>query len=289
VAPFSFSDDSNVTSDLTNLGFGISETTHWGADMPFFLYVVNRNNSNLNGSDGSSAFFLARSFAMDTTPSNPNDIGDNDSIPTNDSQDVILLLGSYTTSNYTSLPCQLVGAIRMRWSTATDDWTVQVLGNRDGMGKAQLTKTFATIWTFPTGQNGAEVNSYLRLNGGSTVPVFQSQTIEYTIHPTGEFRVYVNLSDDGGVDGSGMVNTLLAMPYNLRNLRYLEFGWWLRIAGQDRPGGFDFITGVNYVNINAFQVGGGDQLNALIDSPPLSEWTNGERRIFGSSVFKAYR
>jgi hypothetical protein len=285
-APYSFSDDNNAASDLAGLGFGITETSNWSNDMPFFLYAVNRNNSNLDGADGHSAFFLSRSFAMQTTPSDVNDVGDTDAMPSNDSQDVIVLLGSYTKSNYVSLPCQLIGAMRMRWSSATADWTVQPLGNTDGIGTAQLTKTFGTTWVFPAGQSGASSGSFLRPNGGS-VPFFSSQNFEYTIEPTGAFRIYVNLSGDGGFDGSGSVNTLLTVPYTIRSLRVLDLGWWIRIAAVDRPGGFDFSTNTNYVNINAFTVTGG-QVNAIIDSPFLS-WGSGDRRILGSAVFKAYR
>ena len=34
---YRFNDDSNASSDLTNLGFGITETADWQADVPFFI------------------------------------------------------------------------------------------------------------------------------------------------------------------------------------------------------------------------------------------------------------
>src|SRR6185503_5230818 len=145
----SFNDDSNASSHLTNLEFGVVSTANWSTDLPFFINVVNRNNSDIDGADGSSAFFLSRSPNIATTPSSANDIGDTGAISANDTQYVIFIMDDVTVANYTSLPCQMVGAIRMQYLTATKDWTVQALGNNDGIGVTQLTKTFSTLWTMP--------------------------------------------------------------------------------------------------------------------------------------------
>lgn len=207
----SFNDDAHASSDLTNLGFGITETVHWAEDMPYFLYVANRANSNIDGVDGSSVFFIARHPCLSTTPSDANDIGDTGAIPTNDSQNVILIMQDVTVANYVSLPCQLIGSFRMRWSTTTDDWTVQSLGNSDGIGRDALASTFAKLWTFPAGQNGAASNNYIKSNGG-TAPVFTSYFYKYKITPTGDVEVFVDFTADGGTDGAGAVAALLASP-----------------------------------------------------------------------------
>ena len=206
-----FNDDSNASSSLTDLGFGITETADWAEDMPFFLYVVNRANSEINGVDGNSAFFLARSPSLYTTPSSADDIGDNATIPVNDSQDVILIMDNVTVANYTSLPCQLIGSIRMQWSTTTDDWTVQTLGNSDGLGKEQLEKQFSRWWTMPAGQNGADSGAYFRANSG-TPPVFTTNQIYYQVLKNGNVRLQFFFDGDGGQDGSGAVNFRLALP-----------------------------------------------------------------------------
>lgn len=208
-----FNDDSHASSSLTNLGWGITEAADWANDMPFFLYVVNRANSDLAGTDGSSMFFIARHPCMTTTPSSANDIGDVGAIPTNDSQDVILILKDVTVANYVSLPCQLVGGFRMQWSTTTDDWTVQTLGNTDGVGAVQLSKHFGKRWTFPAGQNGAVSGRYMLLNGGTSVPQWSTQTYYYIVNPNGTVWVTFEFDGDGGTDGVGAVNAHVVVPY----------------------------------------------------------------------------
>lgn len=210
------------SSDLTNLEFGISTGANWAQDMPFFLYVANRANSNIDGVDGSSVFFLSRNPSLTATPSSVNDIGDTGAISANDSQNVILILQDVTIANYTSLPCQLIGALRMRYATATHDWTIQTLGNNDGLGREQLDKTFATVWTMPAGQNGASGSVYLIDNGG-TAPTFTTNYYSYIISREGWCSVIINLNGDGGTDGAGAVTAKIALPYVTQNTTVTEF------------------------------------------------------------------
>lgn len=211
-APASFNDDAHASSsDLTGLGFGITESAAWGNDMPFFLYVINRANSNIDGADGSSVFALARNPCLHTSPSAANDIGDTGSIPVNDSQNVILILDDVTVANYTSLPMQLIGAIRMQWSSANTDWTVQTLGNTDGLGEQALNKTFATRWQMPAAQNGASSGTLWLPNGG-TAPTFSGDQYKWELDRNGRVHVEFNCTGDGGTDGAGAVNARLSLP-----------------------------------------------------------------------------
>lgn len=210
----SFNDDSHASSDLTNTGFGITETVDWASDMPFFLYVINRGNTDIDGADGSSVFAIARNFSMKTTPSAANSIGDTGGGPVTDDQDSIIILADVTVANYVSLPCQMIGAFRMQWVTSTDDWTVQTLGNGDGLGATQIQKTFATRWAFPAGQNGAVSGRFMLLNGATTVPQWSTQTYFYNILPNGNLWISVVLEGDGGTDGGGIgIAAQLAVPY----------------------------------------------------------------------------
>lgn len=219
--------DDNGTSDLTNLGFGITESVDWAADVPFFLYVVNRANSAVNGADGNSAFFISRNPALATTPSSANDIGDTGAIPTNDSQDVILILDDVTVANYTSLPVQLIGIFRMQWASATTDWTVVSIGSRDGIGESAIAKGLQTAWSYPTAQNGAGASSHLLANGG-TAPRFQSAIYRYRIDRSGFCEIFVQLYDDGGTDGAGAVQAIVTTPYTMISpalFNYLPVGY----------------------------------------------------------------
>lgn len=220
-APASFNDDAHASSDLTSLGFGITESANWAVDHPFFLYVANRANSDLDGNDGSSVFFLARNPCLTSTPSDSNNIGDSGLtgvIPVNDSQNVILILDDVTIANYTSLPCQLIGALRMRWATATTDWTVQTIGNNDGFGKTQLDKTFATTWSFPQAQNGAETSTFFDNSAGGTAPTFTTNIYGFKINPDGTVFCNGYLNAGGGTAGSGAFVARMALPYTASTL-----------------------------------------------------------------------
>lgn len=211
-----FNDDANASSDLTNLGFGITETVDWAQDVPFYLYVANKSNLDIDTTDGSSVFFIARNPTFATTPSSADDIGDIGAIPVNDSQNVILIMADVTVANYTSLPCQLIGCFRMQWSTTTDDWTVQSLGAADGLSQEALDATFKTRWTFPLGQNGAASGTYLHDNGG-TAPVFTTNEYYYTMDRYGFCSTEIYLNGDGGTDGAGAVQSSIALPYYYTN------------------------------------------------------------------------
>ena len=220
----SFIDDGGA-SDLTNLGWGITETAHLAEDRPFFLYVVNRANSDINGADGNSAFFISANPCLRTTPAAANDIGDTSAIPVNDTQDVILIMDAVTVANYVSLPCQLIGAFRMQWSTTTDDWTVQALSNRDGLGSSALDATFSTVWTMPVNQMGAiqqagPKDTYLIVAGGDNttdVPVWATTSYgdyTYTLKANGDVHIIFSTTNEGNCTNGDVAGQLkLSLPY----------------------------------------------------------------------------
>jgi hypothetical protein len=208
----SFNDDAHASSDLTNLGFGITEANNWANDMPFFIHVINRGNTDIDGTDGNSVFAISRSMSFSLTPAAANSIGDTDAIPVTDNYLSVLIMASVTTANYTSLPAQLVGGFRMQWSSATADWTVQTLSNlQDGFGFARLHYFFNKNWTYPTAQNGAATGTHLLDNGG-TAPVFSSTTYGYKLTASGLVHVFIAMSGDGGTDGVGAVVTRVTLP-----------------------------------------------------------------------------
>lgn len=207
-------DDAHASSDLGNLGFGITETVNWAEDLPFFVYACNKSNTDIDGVDGNSALFISRSPVLTSTPASADDIGDTGAIPTNDSKSVILLMGDYTIANYTSLPCQLIGSFRMRWSTSTDDWTIQTLGTTDGFGDSQLDKQFAKVWTMPLAQNGAATGTHFLANGG-TAPIFTDNYYFYRIDRQGNVWIETRHSGDGGTDGSGSVQARMSLPVSI--------------------------------------------------------------------------
>ena len=212
-----FHDGTHTNSHLTNVGFGITETVNWAEDMPFFIYAVNKDNT-----DEGLRFCITRNFAMVTTPEDADKISDTavtPANPTTDAQDTIIILGSVTESDYASKPVSRIGAFRMRWSTTTDDWTVQALEPSDGIGQIALNNTFARTWTFPPGQNGAaNTSSYLRgQNGATTVPTWtnpENYVYRYIIYPNGEVSIeFTTILAGECANGSGSEYTSISLPY----------------------------------------------------------------------------
>jgi hypothetical protein len=275
--------DNNGSSDLVNEEFGITSTADWAQDIPFFLYVANRNDSNVDGVDGSSVFFISRLPNLTTTPASANDIGDTGAIPSNDSQNVIVVLQDVTIANYTSLPCQLVGAIRMRYATSTHDWTIQTLGQTDGIGKEQLDKTFATLWTFPTGQMGASSGGYVLANGG-TPPVFSNNSYLYKIRRDGLVRIFLNSNGDGGTDGSGAVVVQVALPLSNCSSAMVLSGCYVTLT----------YSGVRYYACYVSLSGSASYFTytycsadgVMTNPPTLADFANGSRSIVANLGFQ---
>lgn len=110
-------DDTPVTGHLNGFGFGITTTVDWAEDMPFYIYVANKDDTNIDGTDGASVFFISRSPCMALTPSDANYIGDHSAAPVTDSVHSIFIMSDVTVADYTSLPCVCIGAFRMQYTT----------------------------------------------------------------------------------------------------------------------------------------------------------------------------
>ena len=174
---YTIQDDSHGSSHLGALGFGITETADWANDMPFFIYLVNEDNTAAN-----VGLFVTRSPCMAVTPA-ATYIHDKTAAAANDTQASIL--GAWADdAGKAAKPCILIGAIRMRWSTTTDDWTIQVLGNNDGIGQDRIDKTLSTTWTFPVGQNGNMPSKYFT-TGSMTALAFTINVASYLLSKEG--------------------------------------------------------------------------------------------------------
>lgn len=175
-----FQDDAHAASHLTNLGFGITETAHWAEDMPWFLYVVNEDDT-----EAGVGFFISRSPCMSVTPA-ANAIHDYDAAAANDLQTSIFGMWN-DDAGKAAKPCTCIGAFRMQWSTTTDDWTVQALGNNDGIGHDKIDVTCAVTYTFPVGQNGcAQADQTYDASGAGTALAFTAtNTVTYHLNRDG--------------------------------------------------------------------------------------------------------
>lgn len=268
---YTFNDDTHASSHLTNLGFGITETVDWANDMPYYIYFVNEDDTIDN-----VGLFISRNPALAVTPAAAA-IHDKDAAAGTD--DETSIFGAWSDdAGKAAKPCILIGAIRMQWSTTTDDWTIQTLSNNDGVGKDRLDKTFATTWTMPLSQMGAATGTHLLDNGG-TAPVFTTNNYFYTLGKDGYCTLHINLTGDPGTDGVGAVTSQVSIPY-LEAIGITNFAGMLHV---DANG----TTAFNITQIassqNYFTMSETDG-----DLTENGDFSNGARTVAGTIRYKAF-
>ena len=188
---------SQIIGNLLGMTTGVAVT----ADIPIYVYAC---------TDGTSITFgLSRVPHMAVAPVVAN-IGSSASA-TADTQGSLFLLANVTRANYAGLPVLLVGSFRMRMNTS-DDWAVQALSTSDGVGQFQE----GVIFTTPSGQFGANSGTYCLPNGG-TAPVWTTNNSGYHINRSGRVHLEMYMNGDGGTDGSGAVNSTVAIPFIASN------------------------------------------------------------------------
>lgn len=195
----SFIDDAGASTIIGNL-FGLTTGVAVTTDMPFFIYAV------LDDTETQVSFMISRIPGVTNSPAAAK-IGKTGSAVA-DTQGGFFALGNPTVADYESNPCLLVGSMRMRMSAA-DDWTVQSLLSRDGIGQFQQGKQFFV----PRGQFGAAASKHFKNNGG-TAPDDADGVFDYFIEAQNN-RIFFQLAypsiDTGGV---GAVTAQAALPYN---------------------------------------------------------------------------
>ena len=192
-----FIDDAGASQIVNNL-FGLTTSIAWAQDIPFFLYAVP------NDSADAIAFMISRNPAAIVSPAAANIGAPDDAVA--DAQGDFWSLENIDESVYDANPCVLIGAFRMQMS-ASDDWTVQTLDDTDGIGRFHE----ETLFTFPSGVNGATTGTYL-YNGAGTEPVWGSNTMQYKIGRDG--RVWYSFAGlNASTPGSGGAAVLPVLPY----------------------------------------------------------------------------
>ena len=193
-----FIDDAGASTIVGNL-FGLTTGIAFAQDVPFWIYAV------LNDSENAISFMISRYSGTTTSPASAN-IGKTGSAVA-DTQGSFFALGNPTVTDYDANPCINIGSIRMRMS-ASDDWTVQTLGNGDGIGKFQ----FGVAFAMATGQFGAASGKYFKDNGG-TAPAFTTTSFNYFFSDLSGFFKYYFEGTNVSTDGVSAVTLQLALPY----------------------------------------------------------------------------
>lgn len=194
----SFIDDNGASNIIGNL-FGLPTGEAYTEDIPFYLYLVQDDAAT------SPKFACSRIPNRTTSPAAAN-IGC-PGTATADTQGSMFIFSSVTIANYEQNPCICLGSFRMRMS-ALNDWTVQVLGNSDGVGLFND----STVFNMPLGVFGAAAGTFLKDNAG-TAPIFTTNSFTYTMDKAGRILGSYFMAGDGGADGAGAVITAMATPF----------------------------------------------------------------------------
>lgn len=194
---YSFDDDSG-TSDITGNLFGLTTGVAYTQDLPFYLYAVT------NDAEDNIEMMISRVPHRPDAPAVAK-IGAPDD-PVADTQGSFWCFNNIDETLYDDNACACLGAFRMRMS-ATDDWTVQSLGEDDGIGRFLDYFNF----TLGAGQFGAATNSLFQANGG-TAPIWTTQQAIYRISKSGIVTLHATCSTNTTA-GAGAVQAIMTLPF----------------------------------------------------------------------------
>lgn len=192
-----FTDGAAGTTD--NQRFGLTTGVNWSNDLPFFLYAVT------NDALDTINFMISRNPCATSSPAAAS-IGKTGAV-VNVGQGDFFSLADVTVADYESNPCLCIGSFRMTFVGATDSWTVSALSVSDGVGQFND----QTLFTVPSGVNGAASGKYFQNNGG-TAPGFTTSNYTYKLGRDGVIICFLSL-DICNVVGLGAVELRLMLPY----------------------------------------------------------------------------
>lgn len=263
-----FEDDAG-TSDIVGEEFGTTAGVAWGSDRPFFLYVVNSDDT-----DSGMAFAISPNPTAKQSPATTNIGYHGNAAATPSDTNFFFLTSTDVTATHNEKPALLIGSFVMTKS-ALDDWTVTAFTDYDGVGVYQNGVTF----TMPTGQMGSASGKYMIDNGG-TAPVFSSNYAAYSIGLDGQVYFEVYLNADGGTDGAGAVESQVAVPYDNYSSHVSNHGSAFVIYN---AGGSSSLV------VPRLEVGGSFIALYRVGATLLnSDFPNGNRRIEATIRYKAF-
>ncbi len=214
------SDFTTGSSNFTNFDPDIIDANNYSS-VTFYIGVANKADSNIDGIDGNSAFYISRSFE-DITPSVSTSIGDSGAIPADPDNGIIMLMGSYTIADYINLPSQAVARIRMSFDSSNNDWTFLALNKTDGVGRIAPSTQFANqVWENYSRSTGTSVGIRgVAISSASgvvseTTTTDQSLGITATIEGTGR-PIFVGLSGDDTLSYIGIDTGTTTNPITCR-------------------------------------------------------------------------
>lgn len=272
-ANVSFNDDAHASSDIIGEEFGTTAGAAWANDRPFYIYLINKDNTSTN-----LLFGISPVPNFKTTPSSSTKLGYKGNPASSPSDESIFCLTSSSPSTYTSKPCISLGSFKMQKSSA-DDWTVQALSNKDGFGLFNNN----TVYTFPSGQKGNTSGKYF-VDETGTAPIFSPNYFQYTLTKDGLLTLDIILESDGGVDGSGAQTAYIYPPYTRNSALY---------SYNEMPLGHAYIYGNGSAKNCMVFFDGGTKLqflNAATESTLItySDFPSGARHVYSHLSYQVF-
>lgn len=240
LAPSVLKDVTSGASSLTGIGFGIAKTASWAPPMPFFVYQINKGDTDDDGTDGTSTIAISRFPWLTQTPSSANSIGSTASAPATDNANAILVLKTITKVDYINLPMKLIGYFRMSYALGSTDWTIGNIELAGGIGDYAIQQAFATDYSLPISQGNA-TNGYFFYAGSDQVPVFTDNVTYYRFVDAKHVEVTGYHNGDGGTDGSGATPLSLSIPFPI-------------VAFEKGPVGYGFFSSTAGVQSQNFSI-----------------------------------
>lgn len=273
-----FQDASHASdSDIIGEYFGTDTGVAWSFVRPFYLYALNSDNT-----DSGLIFGISPCPNLHQI-SNGNQLGyaDNPSAAPSD-YSVFCLTTTNPTTSHANAVCVPLGSFRMT-KNASDDWTVAALNQYDGIGLWDESFEFV----FPQNQMGAASSSYLMANGG-TPPAFTTNEFYYYLKRDGTCKFIINLNGDAGTDGSGAVQTKIALPYRCDEGIDQTFPCFLQLPSKTyNPALATLDSGGANLKIDV-QSDTAGALQASTTNITHAAFSNGSRRIYITGQYLAF-
>jgi hypothetical protein len=207
----SFIDDSGA-SQIAGNTFGTTAGVAWNEDMPFYLMAIP------NSTDTAVTIGITRCPQRASTTG--QNLAKSGSAIANGQGSFFMIDSSVVVANYNNSPSVCIGSFKMRKTTAaSNDWTVQALGNSDGIGLFNE----QTYFNMVSLQFGATSNIFSSSVGGNTIPTFNQTAAAYRVHKNGwcHFLWDADFTTAGGV-GAGELRAHLPFQIGLTSF-YLSF------------------------------------------------------------------
>lgn len=207
---YTFNDDSHASSHLNGLTFGIISGTDWDEIMPFFVYLVNEDNTV-----GNVGMFICRSPVLETTPA-AGLIHDQDAAGATAPDSENHIFGAWPDdAGKASKPCKLIGAIHMTYNGTNTDWTVDL--TYGGCSERHIEIACTKMYTMVDQQLGANAitNNYMFCTNTPPVWATPANTAYfYFIDREGWCKFVYNTQGAGNCsNGSNAEIISLILPY----------------------------------------------------------------------------